>query len=118
MAGISAGIKISDSKIAREAAELLRQHETEMLYNHSARVFVFGAMKGVRQNLKFDSELRNVAALFHDVGLVDAYHTDTKRFEVDGEILLWHPAPSAKWRCLCLSRSSIRSATWGTPNPP
>jgi hypothetical protein len=84
MADILSGIKIPDSKIAREAAELVRQHETEMLYNHSVRVFVFGAMKGVRQNLKFDSELLYVAALFHDLGLVDAYHTDTKRFEVDG----------------------------------
>src|SRR3954467_3761544 len=77
-------IKIPDSRIARDAAELVRQHETEMLYNHSVRVFAFGAMKGVRQNLKFDSELLYVAALFHDLGLVDAYHTDTKRFEVDG----------------------------------
>jgi len=84
MADILSGIKIPDSKIAREAAELVRQHETELLYNHSVRVFLFGAMKGIRQNLKFDSELLYVAALFHDLGLVDAYHTDTKRFEVDG----------------------------------
>jgi hypothetical protein len=78
------GIKIPDSTIARQAAELVRQHESEMLFNHSVRVFAFGAMKGLRQNLKFDSELLYVAALFHDLGLVDAYHTDTKRFEVDG----------------------------------
>jgi HD superfamily phosphodiesterase len=78
------GIKIPDSKIAREAAELVRQHESEMLFNHSVRVFLFGAMKGIRQNLKFDSELLYVAALFHDLGLADAYHTATKRFEVDG----------------------------------
>ena len=84
MADAFSGIKIPDSRIAREAAELVRQYETEMLFNHSVRVFVFGAMKGVRQNLKFDSELLYVAALFHDLGLVDAYHTDKKRFEVDG----------------------------------
>lgn len=78
------GIKIPDSKIAREATELVRHHETEMLFNHSVRVFVFGAMKGVRQNLKFNSELLYVAALFHDLGLIDTYHTETKRFEVDG----------------------------------
>ena len=47
-------VKIPDSKIAREAAELVRQHESEMLFNHSVRVFLFGAMKGIRQNLKFD----------------------------------------------------------------
>ena len=78
------GVKIPDSKIAREAAELVRQHESELLFNHSVRVFLFGAAKGIRQNLKFDPELLFVAALFHDLGLVDAYHTDTKRFEVDG----------------------------------
>lgn len=84
MADVISGIKIPDSKIAREAEELVRQHETEMLFNHSLRVFVFGAMDGARRNLKFDPELLYVAALFHDLGFVDAYHTDTKRFEVDG----------------------------------
>lgn len=78
------GIKIPDSKIAREAAELVRAHESDLLYNHSIRVFLFGAMAGVRQNLKFDPELLYVASLFHDLGLVDHYHTETKRFEVDG----------------------------------
>ncbi|WOH79679.1 HD domain-containing protein [Bradyrhizobium sp. BEA-2-5] len=84
MADTISGIRIPDSKIAREAAELVRQYETEMLFNHSVRVFVFGALKGARQNLKFDAELLYVAALFHDLGLVDHFHTETKRFEVDG----------------------------------
>src|ERR1700742_2727549 len=84
MANEISGISIPDSKIAREAAELVRQHETEMLFNHSVRVYVFGAIKGIRDKLKFDSELLYVAALFHDLGLADAYHTETKRFEVDG----------------------------------
>jgi hypothetical protein len=78
------GVKIPDSKIAREAAELVRQHESEMLFNHSVRVYVFGAMKGIRQKLKFDPELLYVASLFHDMGLIEAYETETKRFEVDG----------------------------------
>ncbi len=82
-----------------------------MLFNHSIRVFVFGAMKGVRQNLKFNSELLYVAALFHDLGLVDAYHTDAKRFEVDGadaarEFLKSHGIPDPKsdlvWEAIAL----------------
>ena len=84
MTELISGIRIPDSKLAREAAELVRQHETEMLFNHSVRVYMFGAIKGLRQNLKFDAELLYIAALFHDLGLIDAYHTDTKRFEVDG----------------------------------
>jgi len=111
MADILSGIKIPDSRIAREAAELVRQHESELLFNHSVRVFVFGAMKGVRQNLKFDSELLYVASLFHDLGLVDAYHTDSKRFEVDGadaarEFLRSHGIPDPKadlvWQAIAL----------------
>jgi hypothetical protein len=84
MTHMISGINIPDSKIAREAADLVRHYETEMLFNHSVRVFVFGAMKGIRQNIKFDPELLYVAALFHDLGLVDAFHTETNRFEVDG----------------------------------
>ncbi len=47
MADVISGIKIPDSKMAREAAELVREHQTEMLFNHSVRVYVFGAMKGI-----------------------------------------------------------------------
>jgi hypothetical protein len=83
MADEISGIKIPHSKTAREAAELVRQHETDMLLNHSARVYVFEAMKGTRQNLKCDSELLYVTTLFHDISLVDHHRTDTKRFEVD-----------------------------------
>jgi hypothetical protein len=53
MIDVISGIKIPDSKIAREAAELVRQHETEMLFNHSVRVFIFGAMEGIRQISKY-----------------------------------------------------------------
>jgi HD domain len=84
MTGEISGVRIPDSKLAREAAELVRSYENEMLFNHSVRVYVFGAIKGIRQKLKFDSELLYIAALFHDLGLVDHYHTETKRFEVDG----------------------------------
>jgi hypothetical protein len=84
MNGLISDVKNPDSKLARQVAELVRQHETEMLFNHSVRVYMFGAIKGLRQKLKFDTELLYIAALFHDLGLVDAYHTDTKRFEVDG----------------------------------
>jgi HD superfamily phosphodiesterase len=111
MADVISGIKIPDSKIAREAAELVRQHETDILFNHSVRVYVFGAMKGIRQNLKFDSELLYVTALFHDMGLVDAFETETKRLEVDGadaarEFLRSHGIPEPKadlvWEAIAL----------------
>jgi HD domain len=111
MTSVISGVKIPDSKVAREAAELVRQYENEMLFNHSVRVYVFGAIKGIRQKLKFDSELLYVAALFHDLGLVDYYHTETKRFEVDGadaarEFLRGHGIAESKaelvWEAIAL----------------
>jgi hypothetical protein len=111
MTSVISGVKIPDSKLAREAAELVRQYENEMLFNHSVRVYAFGAIKGMRQELKFDSELLYIAALFHDLGLVDHYHTETKRFEVDGadaarEFLRGHgiaqPKADLVWEAIAL----------------
>jgi HD domain len=111
MTGAISGIKIPDSKLVREAAELVRGYESKMLFNHSVRVYAFGAITGVRQKLKFDSELLYIAALFHDLGLVDHYHTETKRFEVDGadaarEFLRGHgiaePETDLVWQAIAL----------------
>jgi hypothetical protein len=111
MTSVISGVNIPDSKLALEAAELVRQHESEMLFNHSVRVYLFGAIKGIRQKLKFDSELLYIAALFHDLGLVDHYHTETKRFEVDGadaarEFLTGHgiaqPETDLVWEAIAL----------------
>ena len=84
MEKVISGIRIPDSKLAQEAAELVHQYQSEMLFNHSVRVYLFGAMKGIRQGLKFDPELLYISALFHDMGLIEAFSTDAKRFEVDG----------------------------------
>jgi len=52
-----------------------------------------------------------VATLFHYLGLIDAYHTDTKRFEADGadaarEILLsnglHYPKAGLVWEAIAL----------------
>jgi hypothetical protein len=111
MATEISGIEIPDSKIARQAAELVRQHETKILFNHSVRVYLFGALKGIRNKLKFDPELLYVAALFHDLGLVGAYHSASKRFEVDGadaarDFLRSHGIPEPKadlvWEAIAL----------------
>lgn len=79
-----AGIKIPDSAMARAATELVRDTETDLLYNHSRRVFLFGALAGQRKGLACDPELLYIGAMFHDMGLVDAYSSKTNRFEVDG----------------------------------
>ena len=46
MSEVIAGIRIPDSKLAREATDLLREHGTALLFAHSLRVFLFGALRG------------------------------------------------------------------------
>lgn len=41
-----AGIVIPDSKIAVEAQEILREYGNDLLWNHSNRVYLFGALQG------------------------------------------------------------------------
>ncbi|MFL6631240.1 MAG: HD domain-containing protein [Massilia sp.] len=79
-----AGIVIPDSRIARDATQLVRDTETDLLYHHSRRVFLFGALAGKRKNLAFDRELLYVGAMFHDMGLIAPYSSPDLRFEVDG----------------------------------
>jgi hypothetical protein len=83
-AKVVAGIKIPDSAMAKAATELVRDTETELLFHHSSRVFLFGALTGKRKNLDYDPELLYIGAMFHDMGIMDRYASDTERFEVDG----------------------------------
>ena len=77
-------IEVPESKLTREITEFVRDTETEMLFNHSSRVYCFGALAGKRRGLKFDRELLYAGAMFHDVGLIPAYSSASERFEVDG----------------------------------
>jgi len=75
---------LPDSKIVREVTQFVRDTESELLFNHSSRVYHFGVLAGERRGLKFDSELLYVGAMFHDIGLVPAFSSKSDRFEVDG----------------------------------
>jgi hypothetical protein len=83
-AAFISGIRVPDSKLANEIAEFIRDTEPTLLFNHSSRVYYFGALAGLRRGLKFDAELLYAGAMFHDIGLVPAYSSDADRFEVDG----------------------------------
>ncbi|GAB3436010.1 HD domain-containing protein [Massilia solisilvae] len=78
------GVKIPDSAIARDITQLVRDTESDMLFQHSRRVFYWAAMTGQRMGLKFDPELLYAAAMFHDIGITPHYHESQLRFEVDG----------------------------------
>lgn len=84
MAETIAGITIPDSALARETTELVREAATDLVFNHSRRVYIFGALRGQEQGLKYDPELLYVGAMFHDIGLTEKYRRTDQRFEIDG----------------------------------
>ena len=79
-----AGIAIPDSALAREATEFLHDTLTELLYDHSRRVFLWGSLQGEKLGLDHDPELLYVGAMFHDLGLVEGHRSKRERFEIDG----------------------------------
>jgi hypothetical protein len=102
---------IPDSLLAKEATDILREHSTEVLINHSQRVYLFAAEQGRQQKLRFDPELLYVAAAFHDLGLIKKFSSATERFEVDGanavrQFLTTHKVPEEQietaWQAIAL----------------
>src|SRR3954447_3520778 len=77
-------VPIPDSRLVRDATELIRRVESDLLYNHSLRVYSFGALQGHRQGLSYDPELLYIGAMFHDIGLNEGHRSAHDRFEVDG----------------------------------
>ena len=104
-------LDIPDSLLAKEATEILREHSTDLLFNHSIRVYLFAAEQGRQQKLRFDTELLYVAAAFHDLGLTKKFSSQNERFEVDGanavrQFLTAHNVPEEQvqtaWEAIAL----------------
>jgi hypothetical protein len=106
-----AGIRIPDSAVGREATEFVRDASTELLFDHSRRVFLWGSLQGEKLGLDYDPELLYVGAMFHDLGLVEGHRSEHERFEIDGanaarEFLERHDLPEEQvmtvWEAIAL----------------
>jgi len=80
----ASGVTVPDTRLTREATEVVRDTESPLLFNHSTRVYYFGSLAGKKLGLKFDPELLYIAAMFHDMGLTPQHSSKSDRFEVDG----------------------------------
>jgi hypothetical protein len=79
----AAGVAVPDTKLARDATELVRESTSDLIYNHSRRVYWFGSLQGRNRDLSFDPELLYVGAMFHDLGLNEQFRGSDRRFEVE-----------------------------------
>ncbi len=111
MPNSSSGLLIPDSLLAKEATGILYEYSTELLINHSIRVYLFAAEQGRQQKLRFDAELLYVAAAFHDLGLIKKFWSQNERFEIDGanaarQFLTAHDVPEEQiqtvWEAVAL----------------
>jgi hypothetical protein len=78
-----AGVTVPDTKLAREATELIRDSVSDLIYHHSRRVYWWGSLQGRNRGLSFDPELLYIGAMFHDLGLNERFRSSGRRFEVD-----------------------------------
>jgi HD superfamily phosphodiesterase len=92
-----AGIPIPDTALARDATEFVQDVSTQLLFDHSRRVFLWGSLLGEARGLKFDPELLYIGAMFHDIGLIEGHRSASERFEIDGSQRRTR-LPAAAWR--------------------
>lgn len=104
-----AGLILPDTSLIRDITSHVREVEDDLLFDHSRRVYFFGAMHGRRRGLRPDPELLYAGAMFHDVGLTEPFRSSSeRRFEVDSanaarEFLLERGVDTASARLVWLS---------------
>jgi hypothetical protein len=79
-----AGVQMPDSALARDVTQFVKHASSQLLFDHSRRVFLWASLQGESRGLKFDSELLYVGAMFHDIGLIEGHRSTHERFEIDG----------------------------------
>jgi hypothetical protein len=78
-----AGVRFPDSFLAQKAVDLAFRVSPAVVWNHVLRTFVFGALVGKAQSLRYDEELFFLASVLHDLGLTAEFR-GAERFEVVG----------------------------------
>lgn len=78
-----AGIRIPDSRPAREASALVAEVSPDYLEGHCRRSHVFAALLGRALDIDYDEELLYLSTMLHDLGLTERYATG-ERLEVAG----------------------------------
>ena len=50
MSTFNSALTVPDSLLAKDATAILREHATDLLFNHSVRVYLFAAEQGVNRS--------------------------------------------------------------------
>jgi len=89
-------LTVPDSTAARAAEELATSAQPSSLTNHGVRSYAWGALLGLSEARPFESEVLYVAALLHDIGLLES-HDRGNDFEADGAAAAHELLVSVGW---------------------
>src|SRR5918911_76452 len=90
-------VPLPDTSAARLAAEVAAEYHSPALLNHVHRSYLWAASLGTQEGLTFDAELLYVAAMLHDIGLVEPFDSHTVAFEHAGGHVARVFAAGAGW---------------------
>lgn len=82
---------------AAAALEVVTAYATPTLLNHSIRAYVWAAGYAAQHDIAFDAELLYVAAMLHDLALVEPFDNHRLAFEEAGAHLAWVFGAGAGW---------------------
>ena len=85
------------SSVAQAAYEVCATYSSPALLNHCRRSYVWAAALGDERGIAFDAELLYVAAMLHDIGLVEAFDNVSLAFEDAGGHVAWVFGAGAGW---------------------
>lgn len=74
----------AETAATRAALEVVREFSSPALVNHCIRSYYWAASYGRLNRIAYDEELLYVAAMLHDLGLVQAFDNHTEPFEDAG----------------------------------
>ncbi|MFJ5679350.1 HD domain-containing protein [Streptomyces sp. NPDC093097] len=90
-------LAIPRTPAARAALEVARAYCSPALLNHSVRAYLWAAAYASARDIAHDAELLYVAAMLHDLGLVEEFDNHTVPFEDAGGHVAWVFAAGAGW---------------------
>src|ERR1700679_1372328 len=86
---ILAGIKVTDTRLVRDAIDLARSSSEPYLFNHVMRSWLFGIVLSENAKPLPDPELLAVSTVLHDLGLTDRYMAEERGISTQQTQVVW-----------------------------
>ncbi len=90
-------LAIPTTPAAVGAQDVAANYCTPSLLNHSFRAYIWAAGYAAERNIAYDAELLFVAAMLHDIALVNSFDNHLLPFEEAGAHIAWVFGAGAGW---------------------